>query len=63
MQVFSPGLYPCFQTEKERIYESGACASTNDASSGRPFTLSHSISGTPHAPSVEDSEHLTLSRF
>ena len=21
--VFSPGLYPCFQTEKERIYESG----------------------------------------
>lgn len=20
--LFSPGLYPCFQTEKERIYES-----------------------------------------
>jgi inositol hexakisphosphate/diphosphoinositol-pentakisphosphate kinase len=21
--IFSPGLYPCFQTEKERIYEGG----------------------------------------
>jgi inositol hexakisphosphate/diphosphoinositol-pentakisphosphate kinase len=45
--LFSPGLYPCFQTEKERIYETGyGCARTCPAS-GKIMSLSPSLGGTP----------------